>query len=69
MEVIKGGAKNRSFTNMNINSNYLTSPASGIQAYIDVLNHSSVLAWEMPWTDVPGGLNTVCGVIKELDMT
>ena len=54
---------------MIINSNYLTSPASGIQTYTDVLNHSSVLAWEMPWTEAPGGLNTVCGVIKELDMT
>ena len=26
--------------------------------------HSSILAWEIPWTEEPGGLHT-----KELDMT
>ena len=29
--------------------------------------HSSVLAWEIPWTDKPGGL--FMGSQKELDMT
>ena len=30
--------------------------------------HSSILAWEIPWTEKPGGI-TVHGVSKELDMT
>ena len=30
--------------------------------------HSSILAWEIPWTDEPGGLQSM-GVTKELDMT
>ena len=29
--------------------------------------HSSILAWENPWTEEPGGL--VLGVAKEPDMT
>ena len=29
--------------------------------------HSSILAWEIPWVEEPGGL--VAGVAKELDMT
>ena len=30
--------------------------------------HSSILAWEIPWTEEPGGA-IVHGVTKELDMT
>ena len=30
--------------------------------------HSSILAWEMPWTEEPGGA-TVHGVTKEADTT
>ena len=30
--------------------------------------HSSVLAWEIPWTEEPGGLQAM-GVTKELDTT
>ena len=30
-------------------------------------NHSSVLAWKIPWTEEPGGLQSVCH--KELDTT
>ena len=30
--------------------------------------HSSILAWEIPWTEEPGGLQTN-GVSKESDMT
>ena len=26
--------------------------------------HSSTLAWEIPWTEEPGGLHTVHGVAK-----
>ena len=26
--------------------------------------HSSILAWEIPWTEEPGGLHTVHGVAK-----
>ena len=31
--------------------------------------HSSILAWEIPWTEEPGRLHTVHGVAKQLDMT
>ena len=30
--------------------------------------HSSILAWDIPWTEEPGGLQSR-GVTKELDMT
>ena len=30
--------------------------------------HSSVLVWEIPWTEKPGGF-TAHGVAKELDTT
>ena len=30
--------------------------------------HSSVLAWRIPWTEGPGGLQSM-GVAKESDMT
>ena len=26
--------------------------------------HSSILAWEIPWTEEPGGLHTIHGVAK-----
>ena len=31
--------------------------------------HSSILAWEILWTEEPGGLYIVHEVAKELDMT
>ena len=34
----------------------------------EMANHSSVLAWEIPWTEEPGGLQLM-GVPKEWDMT
>ena len=30
--------------------------------------HSSILAWKIPWTEEPGGLQSM-GVIKEFDTT
>ena len=33
----------------------------------EMATHSSILAWEMPWTDEPGRLQ--CLGLKELDMT
>ena len=30
--------------------------------------HSSILTWRIPWTEEPGGLQSM-GVTKELDMT
>ena len=30
--------------------------------------HSSILAWKIPWTEEPGGLQSM-GVTKESDMT
>ena len=35
----------------------------------EMATHSSILAWRIPWTEEPGGLHTVHGVTKELDMT
>ena len=34
----------------------------------EMSTHSSILAWEIPWTVEPGGLYSPWG-IKELDMT
>ena len=31
--------------------------------------HSSILAWEIPWAEEPGGLYIVHRIAKELDMT
>ena len=33
----------------------------------EIATHSSILAWEIPWTEEPGGA-TVHVVIRELDM-
>ena len=33
-----------------------------------VATHSSILAWEIPWTEEPSGLQSI-GLQKELDMT
>ena len=30
----------------------------------EMTTHSSILAWEIPWTEEPGGLHTVHGVAK-----
>ena len=35
----------------------------------EMATHSRSLAWEIPWTEEPGGLYTVYGVVKESDMT
>ena len=35
----------------------------------EMATHSSILAWETPWTEEPGGLHTVHGVAKEFDVT
>ena len=34
----------------------------------EMTTHSSVLAWEIPWTEEPGGLQPM-GVTKESDTT
>ena len=34
----------------------------------EMATHSSTLAWEIPWTEEPGGLHFM-GSQKELDMT
>ena len=34
----------------------------------EMATHSSILAWEIPWTEEPGGLQSM-GVTKKLDMT
>ena len=33
----------------------------------EMATHSSILAWEIPWTEEPGGLQSVG--LQELDMT
>ena len=33
----------------------------------EMATHSSILAWEIPWTEEPGG--PVHGITKELDTT
>ena len=30
----------------------------------EMTTYSSILAWEIPWTEEPGGLHTVHGVVK-----
>ena len=34
---------------------------------VEMATHSSILAWEIPWTEGPGGLQTVHGGGKESD--
>ena len=34
----------------------------------EMATHSSILAWEIPWTEEPGGLQSM-GLQKESDMT
>ena len=34
----------------------------------EMATHSSILAWEIPWTEEPGGLHSM-GVAKESDTT
>ena len=43
-------------------------PGSGSSPGGGMATHSSILAWEIPWTEEPGGA-IVHGVTKELDMT
>ena len=35
----------------------------------EMATHSNILAWEIPWTEEPGRLQSVHGVAKESDMT
>ena len=35
----------------------------------EMATHASILAWEIPWTEKPGGRATVHGVTKESDVT
>ena len=35
----------------------------------EMVTYASILAWEIPWTEEPGGLHTVHGVAKESDTT
>ena len=34
----------------------------------EMATHSSILVWEIPWTQKPGGLQSM-GITKESDMT
>ena len=43
-------------------------PGSGRSLEKGMATHSSVLAWRIPWTEEPGGLQSV-GVKKESDAT
>ena len=43
-------------------------PVSGRPLEKKMATHSSILAWEVLWTEEPGGLYTVHGIAKESDM-
>ena len=34
-------------------------PGSGRSLWEEVATHSSILAWEIPWTEEPGGLQSM----------
>ena len=42
-------------------------PGSGRSSEKEMATHSSILAWEIPWTEEPGGLQSMDH--KELDTT
>ena len=42
-------------------------PGSGRSPGDEMATHSSILAWKIPWTEEPGGLQSMGH--KELDMT
>ena len=42
-------------------------PGSGRSLEKEMVTHSSILAWEIPWTEEPGGLQSM--ELQELDMT
>ena len=44
-------------------------PELGRRLEEEMATHSSVLAWESPWTEEPGGLHTVPGGPKDSDTT
>ena len=44
------------------------SPGSGRSLEKEMSTHSSILSWETPWTEEPGGLQSR-RVTKELDVT
>ena len=35
----------------------------------ETVTHSNILAWEIPWTEEPGGLQSIGSVAKESDTT
>ena len=43
-------------------------PGLGKSPEKEMATHSSILAWEIPWTEEPGGV-TIHGVAKESDPT
>ena len=42
-------------------------PGSGRSLEKEMATHSSILAWEIPWTEEPGGLQSM--ELQELGMT
>ena len=42
-------------------------PESGRSLEKEMTSHSSILAWEIPWTEEPGGLQSM--ELQELGMT
>ena len=47
---------------------WVWSPGQGDPLEKEMATHSSILAWEILWTEEPGG-TTVYGIAKELDTT
>ena len=54
---------------MQIQETRLRSPGQDNPLEKEMVTHSSILAWEIPWTEEPDGLYIVHGVTKELDTT
>ena len=44
-------------------------PELGRSPEKEMATYSSILAWEIPWIEVSGGLHTAHGGSQELDMT
>ena len=50
----------------NAGETWVQSPSQEDSLEKEMANHSSIIAWEIPRTEEPGGLH---GVAEELDMT
>ena len=47
---------------------WIQSPGQEDPLEVEMATHSSILVWEIPWTEEPGWLQSL-GVVKESDTT